>query len=369
VADGAYVPQLVGTRGATTYSSPSATPVGTAYLERYGIAVAAQPATMVTGFAPTTASLTRAGSIGFTLSFAGAVSGLAATDFTRSGTATGCSVGAPSGSGSSYSLSVTGCSSGTLTLALGAGAVRDAVANAGPVASVTAPTVRIDRIAPTSAKPVATLRAGASLSSSSTSAGLPVRLSLVASDAGGAGVGSFDVARSVNGKPFKVIASAVTGPSLDVRLTPGKTYRFEVRARDALGNVGSWAVGPTLRPQLVQQTSGALRWKGSWRTATSSGFSGGSVRYTTAAGAVAKYSFTGRAVALVTTLASTRGKVKVYLDGAYVTTLDLSSGDYTARRLAFSRAWASSGTHTIKLVAVGTSGRPRIDLDAFAVLR
>jgi hypothetical protein len=297
------------------------------------------------------------------------VTGLTASDFTRTGTATGCTIGAPAGSGGSYSLSVTGCSSGTLALALKAGVVRDAVANTGPSGAVAAATVRIDRIAPTAAKPAASVRTGTSLGSSSTTAPLPARLGLAASDAGGAGVATFDVARSVNGKAYKVIASGVTGPTLAVSLTPGKTYRFRVRARDALGNVGAWVTGPTLRPQLVQQTSGGIRWKGTWRSSSSSAFSGGSVRSTTAAGAVARYTFTGRAIGLVTTLSPSRGAVKVYLDGAYITTLDLAAPSVAARRLVFSRSWSTSATHTIKLVAVGTAGRPRIDLDAFAVLR
>jgi hypothetical protein len=32
-------------------------------------------------------------------------------------------------------------------------------------------------------------------------------------------------------------------------------------------------------------------------------------------------------------------------------------------------AWASSGTRTIEVRVLGTSGRPRVELDAFVVLR
>jgi hypothetical protein len=35
--------------------------------------------------------------------------------------------------------------------------------------------------------------------------------------------------------------------------------------------------------------------------------------------------------------------------------------------VAFSRSWSSWGTHTIKLVVVGTVDRPRAHLDAFAI--
>jgi hypothetical protein len=31
--------------------------------------------------------------------------------------------------------------------------------------------------------------------------------------------------------------------------------------------------------------------------------------------------------------------------------------------------WSSAGTHKVKIVVSGTSGHPRVDLDAFVVLR
>ena len=42
---------------------------------------------------------------------------------------------------------------------------------------------------------------------------------------------------------------------------------------------------------------------------------------------------------------------------------------YKARQVVFIRNWAANGTHSIKVVPVGTAGRPRIDIDAFVILR
>ncbi len=91
--------------------------------------------------------------------------------------------------------------------------------------------------------------------------------------------------------------------------------------------------------------------------------------YTLSSTASASYTVTGRGIALVTTKATGRGKLKVYIDGSYVRTIDLYSSSASYRVLAFSQMFSSSGTHTIKLVGMGTSGRPRVDLDAFAVIR
>lgn len=64
-----------------------------------------------------------------------------------------------------------------------------------------------------------------------------------------------------------------------------------------------------------------------------------------------------------------RGQVKVYVDGVYATTVDLYSTTTTYRSVAFARTFSTYGTHTVKLVVVGTAGRPTVILDAFALIR
>jgi hypothetical protein len=136
---------------------------------------------------------------------------------------------------------------------------------------------------------------------------------------------------------------------------------------DKAGNVGGWLTGPNTSVRLVQNTSTAVTFGSGWSTASSTTFSGGSVRYATVAGKAVSYRFTGRSVAFVTTRATTRGKVKIYLDGIYQVTLDLG-GSTLHRDVAWQKTWATSATRTVRLVVVGTSGRPRVDLDAFAVV-
>jgi hypothetical protein len=41
-------------------------------------------------------------------------------------------------------------------------------------------------------------------------------------------------------------------------------------------------------------------------------------------------------------------------------------GAFTRRQTAYQQSFAAVGTHTIRIVVVGTAGRPRVDLDAFA---
>jgi hypothetical protein len=37
--------------------------------------------------------------------------------------------------------------------------------------------------------------------------------------------------------------------------------------------------------------------------------------------------------------------------------------------VVFSQSWSASGSHSIRLVVLGTADRPRVDLDAFVIIR
>jgi hypothetical protein len=52
-----------------------------------------------------------------------------------------------------------------------------------------------------------------------------------------------------------------------------------------------------------------------------------------------------------------------------VATVDTRADSTAYRRIVFSKAWTSYATHTIKLVVVGTAGRPAVELDALEVIR
>ena len=92
-------------------------------------------------------NVTNAASLVFNVTFSEPVTGLAAGDFSNQGTAIGCSVGAPTGGPSAYTVTLTGCPAGTVILRLAAGGVTDTVGN--PNAQTDSATVTIDRTAPT----------------------------------------------------------------------------------------------------------------------------------------------------------------------------------------------------------------------------
>jgi hypothetical protein len=98
------------------------------------------------------ATPTNATSLAYALSFDQPVSGLATSDFVLTGSATGWSLTGITGSGAgpyTVTLGGTPTTEGTLTFTLAAGAVTNAAGTAGPTAPAVAPTVTVDRTAPT----------------------------------------------------------------------------------------------------------------------------------------------------------------------------------------------------------------------------
>lgn len=193
---------------------------------------------------------------------------------------------------------------------------------------------------------------------------VPVQTTWSASDP--SGISGYKAERQANGGSWGIVSlpSAMTA-TVSQGLSIGPSYRYIARATDGAGNTSAWAYGPTFRASLTQQTSSAVVYGGTWRSASSTVASGGSLKYATAAGAWASYRFTGRSIAWVAFRGPTRGSAAVYIDGVYKTTISLYAASYHSRPIVYSFTWASSGTHTIKIVVKGTAGHPRVDLDAF----
>jgi hypothetical protein len=191
-----------------------------------------------------------------------------------------------------------------------------------------------------------------------------------ADEPGGSGIDHFDVARSTDGgTTWTLLSDTATGMSMSTAAAVNGTVRFRVRAVDVAGNIGGWSTGPRLAPALVQQSSSAVRWSGSWRRAGASAYSGGSARYATARWAKSTFTFKGRGIALVSTRARTRGRASIYIDGAYAGSVDMGVGSTQYRTVAWRKTWGTSGHHSIRVVVVRTGGRPRVDVDAFVVIR
>ncbi len=199
---------------------------------------------------------------------------------------------------------------------------------------------------------------------------VPVRLSWSATDSEGA-VADYDLQRSVDGGAYADVnlplatTKAVTHP-----LLPGHSYRYRVRATDDNGNRSVWKYGPRFAVDAHQENSAAITYAGVWNTQAVTSASGGALAYSTQTGATATLAFTGRNVAWVAPKSTSRGIAEVYLDGEKVATVDLSSATSQARKVVYAaNGLDPSAAHTLQVKALGTAGRPRVDVDAFVALR
>ena len=195
---------------------------------------------------------------------------------------------------------------------------------------------------------------------------VPIRLSWTASDVG-SGLARIGLSRARYQPSSRydmwTYPATTTGTSQTAQLNG--SYDWNTSAADVAGNGTAAMYSPRLTFKAYQGSSGALAYKQTWTSTSSTNYLGGSTRYATAAGATVTFTFTGRGVGFVTTKAASRGKAEVWVDGVKATTLDLYSSTTKYRQLVWQQSWATSGTHTVQVRALGTSGRPRIDADGF----
>lgn len=144
-------------------------------------------------------------------------------------------------------------------------------------------------------------------------------------------------------------------------------YVNKVMARYADGVESTTSVSADV--QRVSERNAMITWTGTWKAAHHTGYGGDRVLYATAAGASASFTFTGTKVVWYGPKGKTRGQAKVYVDGLYIKTVNMQRSSFLARSAVFSYRWAAAGEHTVRIVVVGTSGRPMVAIDEFAITR
>jgi hypothetical protein len=194
---------------------------------------------------------------------------------------------------------------------------------------------------------------------------VPILITWSGADAG-SGVNHYDFEESIDGGAFTLL-SQPTGTSATVNLNPGHTYKFEVRPTDNAGNVGFFRAGSKFTLTAFQETASAITYTAGWTHQAVTGAYGGSVNFATATGKKATFSFTGKQVAWVSTIASNRGSATASLDGGAATTVNTHGTATTPAKVVYT-ATKTAGTHSLVVNVLGTAGHARVDVDAFLVI-
>ncbi|MGW1912282.1 peptidoglycan recognition protein family protein [Streptomyces sp. NPDC002076] len=145
----------------------------------------------------------------------------------------------------------------------------------------------------------------------------------------------------------------------------GTAATWSMRAYDYAGNYRTSS--PSYTPVILQETSAVK--SGSWTTRSSTSYLGGKSYSSGSKGASLTWTFTGRSASWVVSRASSSGQAYVYVDGVKVSTVDLKSSTTLYRQAIWTKTWSSSAKHTVKIVVVGTSGRPTITTDGLVHIK
>jgi hypothetical protein len=95
------------------------------------------------------------------------------------------------------------------------------------------------------------------------------------------GVAGYELEKNTIRDAFAdVKISSATSTAKTLRLQPGDTHRFRVRATDGAGNTSGWAKGRAFRAKVHQEGSNAtLVYAGRWAKPALSSAYGGGVKY------------------------------------------------------------------------------------------
>jgi hypothetical protein len=181
------------------------------------------------------------------------------------------------------------------------------------------------------------------------------------------GVKNYTLYESKDGGAYTKIASP-TSASVTEKLGAGHTYQFRVTATDKAGNTSAAKAGAVYRLTLYQENASAITYSAGWTRQALTGANGGDVDYATVAGKTATLTFTGVQVAWMSTEGPTRGSATVKLDSGTAATISTNTSSPETAEIVDVVTAAAGGSHKLVLTVLGTSGHPRVDVDAFVVL-
>ncbi|MEU0375039.1 hypothetical protein ABZ070_33605 [Streptomyces sp. NPDC006283] len=102
----------------------------------------------------------------------------------------------------------------------------------------------------------------------------------------------------------------------------------------------------------ADDTDPTLTYTGSWTANKPSGQYNNAQHYTTTNGDSFSYTFTGTGIDYITTKATSRGKVDIYIDGALKQTANCYSATQQDQQVCASVRGLNNGKHTIKIKKV-----------------
>jgi hypothetical protein len=231
---------------------------------------------------------------------------------------------------------------------------------AGNWSAVKSDSIVLDTVAPTATAPRRGFVQGSALAGTAISTRIPWSGSDATS-----GIARYELQHQLDGGAWTTVSTSLVSPTTNRTLASERTHRFRVRAIDKAGNVGVWMTGDAFRVSRLSETSTKVKYGGSWPISKATAFLGGQAKAASKVGAKASTTFTGRTIAWVASTGPTRGKAEVLVNGTKVATVDLYSASGAYRKVVWVGSYTTASPRTVSIRVLGTSGHPRVDLDAF----
>lgn len=203
---------------------------------------------------------------------------------------------------------------------------------------------------------------------------VPVLIQWAASSNSGQGVCSYQLAEELNGGAYTPVQlSSPTQTKVLVKLLAGtatapNAYGFRLTAIDCDGASAVRSLAP-FQVQAIAENDTRVSYSSGWKRLLDSSAVGRYVERSSTTNASATLTTTASDLALVAPTGPTYGSAKIYVDGVLKTTVNLHTAtSKKARQEIFRIGFRTAGSHTLKVVVVGTAGHPTVDIDAFATL-
>jgi hypothetical protein len=140
-------------------------------------------------------------------------------------------------------------------------------------------------------------------------------------------------------------------------------------AQPPTGPEPTTAASPAPGRFTYQETSGQIRYRGSWIKTRFSKYQGGQARYAETIGATATVSFYGRSIAWLGPVGPGRGRAKVTVDGKPARIVNLRAGSLDPSRAVFRTSWPEPGKHTLTIEVLPAGGGTKVAIDGFQIVR
>ena len=165
---------------------------------------------------------------------------------------------------------------------------------------------------------------------------------------------------------WKTVAGTVHSASFPG--AQGGTYLFHARAIYAGGAASAYSPAVTSVVPYDDRSTAAVYSTG-WTRGTSSSRFLGTFTYTTLASKTMTFKTDALYFSLIGDKCAACGQLRVYIDGVLTATVDTYRSTTAVRQALYSKAFSSTAVHTLKIVTLGTAGRPKVLIDAIGVKR